>query len=222
MKSKRFNQRVIKSFDHWAPTYENIVISKLKQRGYGYDELAHLFISTLKPSPNTVFLELGTGPGVLGKEIAKLTNAQLVGLDISQKMLRQAAASSAYTLLYQCSAEDIPLPDASIDGLYSTFMLHSIMNQDKVVSEIKRILKANASGILVDLCPNPSKLPFWNLIRGNFHSFQYEHGAPSKYKTAEQYADMFLHAGFEVIQTKRLGKKKDYTHYLIEFKKGES
>jgi len=160
------------------------------------------------------------GSGVLGREIAKLTQARLVGIDISREMLKVAEDSTTYTLLYHCSAEDIPLTDASVDGVYSTFMLHSVMNQARVLGEIRRVLKPESPGVIVDLCPSPSWIPYWTLIGGNFHSFRHEYGAPSKYRPAREYEDMLRRAGFTVCRVERLGKQKDYTHYFFEFTKG--
>jgi ubiquinone/menaquinone biosynthesis C-methylase UbiE len=220
MQTERIIKMVMSAFDRWAPTYDYKVIPKLQFRGYSYTRLAELIVSALRPAPTSVLLELGIGSGILGREIAKLTPARLVGIDISREMLKIAEESTTYTLLYHCSAEDIPLTDATVDGVYSTFMLHSVMNQAKVLNEIRRVLKPDSSGVIVDLCPNLNRIPYWTLIRGNFHSFCYEYGAPSKYRPAHEYKDMLRHAGFTVRRVGRLGKQKDYTHFLFEFTKG--
>jgi ubiquinone/menaquinone biosynthesis C-methylase UbiE len=220
MQTGRITKRVMSAFDRWAFTYDHSVVPKLQLRGYSYTELAELIVRALRPAPASVLLELGTGSGVLGREIAKFTQARLVGIDISRQMLRVAKEGAIYTLLYHCSAEDIPLADASVDGVYSTFMLHSVMNQARVLGEIRRALKPESPGVIVDLCPSPSRIPYWTLIRGNIHSFLYEYGAPSKYRPAREYEDMLRRAGFTVCRVERLGKQKDYTHYFFEFIKG--
>ena len=114
MNEKNIYESTIKNaFDEWADTYEIEVVPKLKQRGYSYESLANTILCEAGYKPGMKLLELGTGTGVLGAEVYKLSQADITGVDISKKMLQQAAKKNIYINLINGNADIIPFDDQS-------------------------------------------------------------------------------------------------------------
>lgn len=93
-------------------------------------------------------LELGSGGGLdtflLGAKVGP--SGKVVGLDLSFAMLqraatgsRQAAACSVY--FCQAQAEEIPLPDASVDWVVSNGIFNLSPEKERILEEIYRVLK---------------------------------------------------------------------------------
>ena len=214
-----FNATVKRAFNSWSKCYEEDVIPKLRDRGYSYEELSCHIISSLPKGDNNRVLEIGTGPGILGRLIAEHVHGSLSGIDISGMMTSLAYNTGAYNVVIEASVESLPFQDNYFDFIYSTFVMHSVLNQKKAFLEILRVLKPGGSGILVDLCFSDSTPPIWRNIRGNFHSILNESGSLSQYQSPEKYQFFFRKTGFDMKRLVQLGNKKDYTHYLFEFQK---
>jgi ubiquinone/menaquinone biosynthesis C-methylase UbiE len=206
---------VMRAFDRWASSYTADVEAKLAARGYSYDILARIIVEHLQPTAESILLELGIGTGVLAKRIMALTNATLIGLDISRQMLCQARIYVPEAILCHGSAESILLPDGFVHGLYSAFMFHSVPDQRQALSEMWRVLALGGRAAIVDLCPIRQPNNPMALVLHHLHSIRREYGAPSFYQTPDQITLNLREAGFDVNTVRQLGRRKDYTHFLF-------
>ena len=105
------------------------------------DELARR-LDWISFVPGTV-LDLGCGTGHGAAALAaRWPRARVIALDASPGMLAQAARRDAGSRIERlCAvAEAIPLPDASIDLVYSNLMLPWCEDIDAVFAEIARVL----------------------------------------------------------------------------------
>lgn len=91
-----------------------------------------------------VILDAGCGPGLITRDLALSKDKRVVGIDLSEDMLKQAA----YRLkdfknveLYHGDILDLPFDDDTFDGYISNNVLHFIDNPNKFFSEIMRVLK---------------------------------------------------------------------------------
>ncbi len=130
--------RIQKHFDAKAICYES---SAVLQRNVCEELLQRLDFTRLKPS---VILDVGcgTGWGTQGL-LKKYKKAKVVSLDISAEMLKQTKNKGGLLrkpVLICADAEDIPLPDESVDLVFSSLMLQWC-DYIKVFAEFKRILK---------------------------------------------------------------------------------
>lgn len=100
-------------------------------------------------------LDLGCGVGSNAPILAPRAQ-KLVGLDISPHALSFARTAS-YGSLIEANAEEIPLPDESVDVVVCTDVLEHLDDQ-KAILEIKRVLKNK--GLLVLTVPAFPSL--WN------------------------------------------------------------
>lgn len=101
-----------------------------------------------------VILDLGCGTGKFMQKFYKETK-KYYGLDLSSEQLNIAKEkiNSNNVEFICCSAEDIPLSDNSVDIIISTWVLGTILEEDrrnKVLEEMKRVLTKNGSIYLVE------------------------------------------------------------------------
>lgn len=92
-------------------------------------------------------LELGCGPGIHSTEYVK-RGAELHGLDLSDEMIRLAKETCPEGTFVQGSAYELPYEDESFDFVISSFLFCHLSEQDKVVKEVKRVLKKGGECII--------------------------------------------------------------------------
>ena len=103
---------------------------------------------------NQIVLDLGCGTGKFMKKFYEKT-IKYYGLDLSKDQLNIAKkkVNGDNVEFICCSAEDIPLPNNSIDVIISTWVLGTILEIDrrnKVLQEMKRVLKKDGNIYLVE------------------------------------------------------------------------
>lgn len=106
-----------------------------------------------------IFLDLACGDGCFTVPVASFGTKVIAG-DISNsmlKVLRQKAKANDISLdnvtLCRMNALDIPLVDGSVDTVVANSVLHLISNPEKVIDEIKRVLKKGGRFICIDDVP---------------------------------------------------------------------
>ncbi|OAF17826.1 class I SAM-dependent methyltransferase [Bradyrhizobium neotropicale] len=126
-------------------------------------------------------LELGIGPGLnLGFYGPGVT--QIIGIDPSPRLLeiaRDAGRQHASRLeLIEGSAEAIPLENASVDTVVTTWTMCSIPDVSRALSEARRILKPGGQLLFVEHGRAPEAsvqwwqdrlTPPWKVIAGGCH-----------------------------------------------------
>src|ERR1700722_13847436 len=147
-------------------------------------------------------LEVGIGSG-LNLPFYSSDVQRVYGVDPSIELQRMArgrvvAAPVEVEFLSQSAEEQLPLADASIDTVVTTWTLCSIPNAPKALQEIKRVLKASGRLIFLEhgLAPDPGVAawqeritPLWKPIGGGCHlNRKIDH--------------LILAAGFEITELK--------------------
>lgn len=143
----------------------NLNLSEKSKNYYEENDIYEIF-SVAEDYPNKIYecllpkikdkivLDLGCGTGKFMQKFYKETS-QYYGLDLSKEQLNIAKGKviSNNVEFICCSAENIPLPDNSIDVIISTWVLGTILEIDrrnKVFKEMKRVLKKDGSIYLVE------------------------------------------------------------------------
>jgi ubiquinone/menaquinone biosynthesis C-methylase UbiE len=88
-------------------------------------------------------LDLGCGFGWFCRWARAQGAAQVLGVDVSERMLARAAASTHDTVIAYAHAdlESLELPTASFDVVYSSLVFHYITDLERLVSETYRSLR---------------------------------------------------------------------------------
>lgn len=103
-------------------------------------------------------LEVGPGPGILGINwLEKTENTRLTGLDICEEMIRNAKANAEKILnglkrtdYVVGNAEAMPFADHVFDAVFSNSSFHEWEQPQKVLAEIRRVLKPGARFYISD------------------------------------------------------------------------
>jgi ubiquinone/menaquinone biosynthesis C-methylase UbiE len=95
--------------------------------------------------PGSTVLDDGCGTGHL---IERLSDAKVIGLDLSNGMLRQARKRSS--CLVQGDSQRLPLPDAQFDLVIARSLLHHLPDPRRGIAEIYRVLKPGGQVVVAD------------------------------------------------------------------------
>jgi SAM-dependent methyltransferase len=103
-------------------------------------------------------LEIGPGPGHLAVELARLVpDLRLAGVDVDPAMVERATARAARAGLAERVRFEVgdvaalPLPDASLDLVTSSFSVHHWPDAAAGFTEIRRVLRPGGRAIVYDL-----------------------------------------------------------------------
>jgi ubiquinone/menaquinone biosynthesis C-methylase UbiE len=104
------------------------------------------------------------------KAMAKsLPQLHLVGVDIAQDMIQQAASnmSSSETGIRvdfrQGNVQELPFEDGTVDFVISTFSLHHWSRPGQALREIHRVLKPQGQFLIFDLRRDARRCFYWLL-----------------------------------------------------------
>ena len=124
-------------------------------------------------------LEIGVGSG-MNLPLYTDRATEILGLDPHPKLLAMASEKprSVHSKLIKGSAESLPLDDASVDTVVSTWSLCTIRDVAAALAEIRRVLKPDGQLLFVEhgLAPESSVrswqnrlTPLWKRVAGGCH-----------------------------------------------------
>ncbi|MBN1978124.1 MAG: class I SAM-dependent methyltransferase [Anaerolineae bacterium] len=170
------------------------VMGSNRFRQADYRRLAHRAVGLTTP-PKGKVLDIGTGPGFVAIEVAKLlkgTGSQVVGMDLSQAILALAAENATKaglngTLSWrEGDAKAMPFKDGEFDLIVSNDSLHHWDDPLPVFDEIARVLKDGGRCIIHDskrlqhwwpwlfvkmislTIPRDFRVHWWNSIKSSY------------------------------------------------------
>lgn len=123
---------VVAEFDH----YTNHLLLPLALR----------LIDLARLSPTDHVLDVGTGTGIVALQIARRGGQRILGIDLSEGMIKAASAHAAQAALdaqlefQRMDAEALELTDGSFDAVLSMFALLHFPNPLTALQEMFRIL----------------------------------------------------------------------------------
>jgi SAM-dependent methyltransferase len=122
--------------------------------GLEFDLLREELIASLVPHDWTV-LDVGCGEGHL-TEALSARFAQVIALDHSPERLAvaQRRLAGAGIEFLHGEADDLPLPDASVDAVFFSLVLHHVPGIADVLAECARVLKPGGMVAIADFAPH--------------------------------------------------------------------
>lgn len=160
--------------------YRDLILPRLVHGAMRNPELVPYRKRALEQAQGRV-LEIGIGSGL---NLPHYPNAvsEVLGLEPSARlaaMARQAASGVAFPVkVLEESAEAIPLEDATIDTVVSTWTLCSIPDVGRALAELRRVLKPGGQFLFVEHGLSPDKsvrtwqrrlTPLWKCCAGDCH-----------------------------------------------------
>src|ERR1700733_197257 len=106
-------------------------------------------------NPGSRVLEIAPGPGYLAVELAKLTDSQVTGLDISKSFVRIAAENAREAGVRvdfeHGDAADLPFPDRQFDFIVCRAAFKNFSRPLVALNEMRRVLNPGGKAFIIDL-----------------------------------------------------------------------
>ena len=207
-------------FDNIAPKYDllNHVLSM---------KIDVLWRNTLvkwmnKDAPKLV-LDVATGTGDLAIAVQKGTEAEVVGLDLSQQMLNVGIDKIKKINLDQKismqkgDAENLPFEDNKFDAVSVAFGVRNFENLEKGLAELRRVVKENSSVYILEFSKVEGfSAPFYmfyfknilpqigKLVSKDNRAYTYLPDSVNAFPFGEKMKQILLDTGYSKVEYKKL------------------
>ena len=114
---------------------------------FQYGRWRRFLVSQLNVTPQASVLDVCTGTGLVASEIAGRFGCQVVGIDLSDRMIEQArhnlksAGAAPKVRLVKGRAENLPFADSSFDAVVFTYLLRYVEDPEATLVELTRVLR---------------------------------------------------------------------------------
>ncbi len=162
-------------------------------------------------------LDLGSGTGYFSLPLAQLPGTRVLALDMAQGMLSFARSARAHPQIdYLCAdAEQLPLADSCIDGLFSSLAIQWCQHPQRLFAELARVMRPGGCALIATLGPDTlSELrAAWAAVDDYQHVNQF---------VAQQHIDTAIEPGFEIVafEQQRIVLQFDQLKQLTDELKG--
>jgi demethylmenaquinone methyltransferase / 2-methoxy-6-polyprenyl-1,4-benzoquinol methylase len=122
-------------------------------------------VDQIVPAPGELVLDVASGTAGVAIQLARRTPARIIGVDLTEQMLRtghQNVAGAGLTdriSLVSGRAEQLPFPDASFDSLTFTYLLRYVDDPQATLAELARVVRPGGRVASLEFCVPPS--PAW-------------------------------------------------------------
>lgn len=192
------DERLQEEFNRWAERGEG---EKMENH---HLDITEKTIRLMNLRPGERVLDLGCGSGWATRLLARLVVdgpegfGQVVGVDISDEMIRQArdASRDFDNLLYVWgSAQQIPWEENFFDKMLSVESFYYYPDQDRVLSELFRVM-----------APRGRMFILINLYKDNPYSLQWvdKLKVPVQVRSEEEYVELLKKHAFERVEACRI------------------
>ena len=210
--------QVREMFDTLAPTYDraNRVISMGLDQGWRRKAIARL-----GPAARGRMLDLCAGTLDLTVMLLDAGASEVHALDFAEKMLlagKPKLAADAPVHLVTADARDMPLEDASVDGIIAGFGLRNVPEVHKAIDECARVLTPGGRLVVLEFFQPTTLLS--KLLAGTYNRFvlpllggwvsgyagayKYLDGSIDAFHTREAFAEMMEQRGFVDVRCERM------------------
>ena len=214
-------EEVMQMFDNIAPTYDflnhalSLNIDKIWRRKA---------IRNLKSIAPKRILDIATGTGDLALAALKLQPESIVGVDISEGMIKvgqqkiNAKGLQEVIRLEVADSEDLPFDNQQFDAITVAFGVRNFEHPDIGLTEMHRVLRSGGRLVVLEFMM-PVKFPFKQLyqfyfrrilpligkiISKDFSAYQYLPNSVQRFPQRDTFVQMLLDAGFSEAKYKSL------------------
>lgn len=191
-----FKENSRMNFDKQAENYDDGFDGRFVR--VMYDEI----IKRIDKFQNGILLDVGCGTGNILSRLYENKKLYLCGLDISNKMIEVARRNLNDDILLKVGdAEFIPWPDNTFDIILCNASFHHYPNPQKVLLEMKRVVKADGKLIIGDPTAPPLIRQVLNFIFGICHNGDY------KIYSLKEMKKLLRRCGFRPFEFKKINYK---------------
>lgn len=148
--SSKNDDELTKRYDVWAKSYEQELEAQFGYRKLGPEPAVDVFVKYV--SPDARILDAGAGTGLVGEILAKRGYEQIIAMDISPGMLKQAEQKKVYKALHQGTlGSTLDFPTASFDAIISVGVFTYGHAKSNAFDELIRI--TNPGGYIIFTLP---------------------------------------------------------------------
>jgi len=134
----------------------DLAVDGIRPGGLGLTERA---LSWCGFSPGSRILDVGCGTGVTLTRLNRVHELSAIGLDASSVLLDQNRMRNPDLPLVRAAGENLPFFDEHADGVLAECSLSAMNKPDKVLDELRRVLKIGGKLILSDVyARNPNRI----------------------------------------------------------------
>jgi len=112
-----------------------------------------IFSEILPENKTLKVAEIGTGPGIVGLSLASMGH-DVIGIDLSDEMVckasRNAEKLGIQAKFKQGDAENLDLENDTYDLIISKYLMWTLPNPDKFLTEAQRLLTSGGKIVLID------------------------------------------------------------------------
>jgi len=125
-------------------------------------------VDQIVSSPGGLVLDVASGTAGVAIQLARRSTASVVGVDLTEPMLRRGqrnvtqAGLADRIALVTGRAEQLPFPDASFDALTFTYLLRYVADPQSTLAELARVVKPGGRVASLEFCLPPN--PFWRAM----------------------------------------------------------
>jgi len=201
-----------------------------------YDFLNHLLsvnidkrwrkkaVNLLKSKKPASILDVATGTGDFAIELQKLHPKEIIGVDISDKMLQIGRQKLRQKNLYErivlqrADSEKLPFPDNRFDAVTVAFGVRNFENLQKGIEEMCRVLKPNGTVVVLEFS-KPVIFPVKQMFYFYFHyvlpvigrifskdqrAYSYLPESVQSFPDEKEFSRLLEETGFKNVQCKSL------------------
>lgn len=193
---KNLKDKAVAEFDSLSRYYDLFAVS------WFFKPFYKRVLEQIRTVPGEKVLSVGCGTGTLELLLAKsFPKSTVVGLDLSKGMLEKAGikASGVSNISFiEGDAEQLPFESASFDVVICSHSFHHYPNQEKTLSEMRRVLHSQGILFIVDGLKDGVLARFWMLVTEHI----FEPGV--KHHSFDELRKKLGDAGFTAVSVERL------------------
>lgn len=217
-------EQIASMFNDIAPTYDklNHILSLNVDKSWRRKSVRRMKKS-LGNVYNPKILDLACGTADSTIQIAKkIENADVLGVDISEKMLEiggekvEKLGLSDRIKFYNCSAENLDFQDDTFDSAFVAFGVRNFADRMKGLQQIRRVLKPDACLFVLELSEPQNVIVRWfyNLyfknilplvgkrVSGNAEAYRYLQQSVEMFPMPEEFMKMLQDIGYQDVKHK--------------------
>ena len=118
------------------------------------------------PGRPRLILDVATGPAGVALQLAERTGGKVVGVDLTEAMLREGkanvarAGADAHIQVVLGKGEQLPFADATFDALTFTYLLRYVDDPQATLAELARVVRPGAPVASLEFCV-PERRFWW-------------------------------------------------------------